>query len=78
MPIKKFGDVTEALLAKTKLSEERSNAEEEAAKEPEISTEEQTILLLQQIRDELAKQNAQDAQNVPNDSGTVAGVDVVR
>lgn len=78
VPINKFRDVTEALLAKTKLSEERSKAEEEAAKEPEISTEEQTILLLQQIRDELAKQNAQDAQNVPNDSGTVAGVDVVR
>ena len=42
VPINKFRDVTEALLAKTKLSEERSKAEEEAAKEPEISTEEQT------------------------------------
>ena len=74
----KFRDVTEALLAKTKLAEERSKAEEEAAKEPEISTEEQTILLLQQIRDELAKRNAQDAQNVPNDSDTVAGAVAVR
>ena len=78
VPINKFRDVTEALLAKTKLAEERSKAEEEAAKEPEISTEEQTILLLQQIRDELAKRNAQDAQNVPNDSDTVAGAVVVR
>ena len=50
--------MTEALLAKTKLAEDRSKAEEEAIKEPEISTEEQTILLLQQIRDELAKRNA--------------------
>ena len=41
VPINKFRDVTEALLAKTKLAEERSKAEEEAAKEPEISTEEQ-------------------------------------
>ena len=58
VPINKFRDVTEALLAKTKLAEERSKAEEEAIKEREISTEEQTILLLQQIRDELAKRNA--------------------
>lgn len=59
VPINKFRDMTEALLAKTKLAEERSKAEEEEAiKEPEISTEEQTILLLQQIRDELAKRNA--------------------
>lgn len=75
VPINKFRDMTEALLAKTKLAEERSKAEEEAAKEPEISAEEQTILLLQQIRDELAKQNA---QNVPNDSGTVAGAVAVQ
>lgn len=78
MPINKFRDVTEALLAKTKLVEERSKAEEEAAKEPEISTEEQTILLLQQIRDELARQNARNTQNVPNDSDTVAGAVAVR
>ena len=62
VPINKFRDVTEA----------------EAAKEPEISTEEQTILLLQQIRDELAKQNARNTQNVPNDSDTVAGAVAVR
>ncbi|MFR0914686.1 MAG: MscL family protein [Bifidobacterium pseudocatenulatum] len=78
VPINKFRDVTEALLAKTKLAEERSKAEEEDAKEPEISTEEQTILLLQQIRDELAKQNARNTQNVPNDSDTVAGAVAVR
>lgn len=78
VPINKFRDVTEALLAKTKLAEERSKAEEEAAKEPEISTEEQTILLLQQIRDELARQNARNTQNVPNDSDTVAGAVAVR
>ena len=77
VPINKFRDVTEALLAKTKLAEERSK-EEEAAKEPEISTEEQTILLLQQIRDELARQNARNTQNVPNDSDTVAGAVAVR
>ena len=50
--------MTEALLAKTKLAEEQRKAEEKAAEEPKISTEEQTILLLQQIRDELAKRNA--------------------
>lgn len=61
VPINKFRDVTEALLAKTKLAEEQRKAEEKAAEEPEISAEEQTILLLQQIRDELAKQNAQNA-----------------
>ena len=72
VPINKFRDVTEALLAKTKLAEERSKAEEE------ISTEEQTILLLQQIRDELARQNARNTQNVPNDSDTVAGAVAVR
>ena len=64
VPINKFRDVTEALLAKTKLAEERSK--------------EQTILLLQQIRDELAKQNARNTQNVPNDSDTVAGAVAVR
>ena len=78
VPINKFRDVTEALLAKTKLAEERSKAEEEAAKEPEIFTEEQTILLLQQIRDELARQNARNTQKVPNDSDTVAGAVAVR
>ena len=60
VPINKFRDVTEALLAKTKLAEE------------------QTILLLQQIRDELARQNARNTQNVPNDSDTVAGAVAVR
>ena len=60
VPINKFRDVTEALLAKTKLAEER------------------TILLLQQIRDELARQNARNTQNVPNDSDTVAGAVAVR
>ena len=51
VPINKFRDMTEALLAK-----EQKEAEEKAAEEP--SAEEQTVQLLQQIRDELAKQNA--------------------
>ena len=55
VPINKFRDMTEALLAKTKLAEQKE-AEEKAAEEP--SAEEQTVQLLQQIRDELAKQNA--------------------
>ena len=53
VPINKFRDMTEALLAKTT---EQKEAEEKAAEEP--SAEEQTVQLLQQIRDELAKQNA--------------------
>ena len=48
VPINKFRD-------KTKLAEQKE-AEEKAAEEP--SAEEQTVQLLQQIRDELAKQNA--------------------
>ena len=55
VPINKFRDMTEALLAKTKLAEQKE-AEEKAAEEP--SAEEQTVQLLQQIRDELSKQNA--------------------
>ena len=55
VPINKFRDMTEALLAKTKLAEQKE-AEEKAAEEP--SAEEQTVQLLQQIRVELAKQNA--------------------
>ena len=77
VPINKFRDVTEALLAKPSLRKNGAKREE-AAKEPEISTEEQTILLLQQIRDELARQNARNTQNVPNDSDTVAGAVAVR
>ena len=50
VPINKFRDVTEALLAKTKLAEDK--------KAEETTAEEQTVQLLQQIRDELAKQNA--------------------
>ena len=55
VPINKFRDMTEALLAKNKLAEQKE-AEEKATEEP--SAEEQTVQLLQQIRDELAKQNA--------------------
>ena len=51
---------------------------EEEAYESECNAEEQTILLLQQIRDELARQNARNTQNVPNDSDTVAGAVAVR
>lgn len=50
VPINKFRDVTEALLSKTKLAEDK--------KAEETTAEEQTVQLLQQIRDELAKQNA--------------------
>lgn len=50
VPINKFRDVTEALLDKTKLAEDK--------KAEETTAEEQTVQLLQQIRDELAKQNA--------------------
>ena len=59
VPINKFRDMTEALLAKTKLAEQKQADEEAASAEP--TAEEQTVLLLQQIRDELAKQNAQNA-----------------
>ena len=56
VPINKFRDVTEALVAKTKLAELQKAEEEAAVAEP--SAEEKTVMLLQQIRDELAKQNA--------------------
>ena len=46
VPINKFRDMTEALLAKTKLAEQKE-AEEKAAEEP--SAEEQTVQLLQQL-----------------------------
>lgn len=59
VPINKFRDMTEALLAKTKLAEQKKADEEAASAEP--TAEEQTVLLLQQIRDEFAKQNAQNA-----------------
>ena len=59
VPINKFRDMTEALLAKTKLAEQKEAEEKAASAEP--TAEEQTVLLLQQIRDELAKQNAQNA-----------------
>lgn len=59
VPINKFRDVTEALVAKTKLAELQKAEEEAAVVEP--SAEEKTVMLLQQIRDELAKQNAASA-----------------
>ncbi len=59
VPINKFRDVTEALVAKTKLAELQKAEEEAAVAEP--SAEEKTVMLLQQIRDELAKQNAASA-----------------
>ena len=55
VPINKFRDMTEALMAKTKLAEQKKSDEEASTAEP--TAEEQTVLLLQQIRDELAKQN---------------------
>lgn len=69
VPINKFRDVTEALVAKTKLAELQKAEEETAVAEP--SVEEKTVMLLQQIRDELAKQNAaagvvDDVVSTPN------------
>ncbi len=73
VPINKFRDVTEALVAKTKLAELQKAEEEAAVVEP--SAEEKTVMLLQQIRDELAKQNAASAgtEGIAGIAGT-AGV----
>lgn len=56
VPINKFRDMSEALLVKTKLKESDDAAAEEAQK-PELSPEQQTVLLLQEIRDQLAAAN---------------------
>ena len=56
VPINKFRDMSEALLVKTKLKESDDAGAEEAQK-PELSPEQQTVLLLQEIRDQLAEAN---------------------
>ena len=54
VPINKFRDMSDALLAKAKLKE--SEAEDaDGGKEPEPTAEQQTIALLTEIRDQLAK-----------------------
>lgn len=52
VPINKMRDVTEKAMAA-----HRKGGEDVAAEEPDLSAEEQTVILLQQIRDSLAKQN---------------------
>lgn len=56
VPINKFRDMSEALLVKTKLKESDDAGAEEVQK-PELSPEQQTVLLLQEIRDQLAEAN---------------------
>ncbi len=74
VPINKFRDVTEAFVAKTKLAELQKAEEEAAVVEP--SAEEKTVMLLQQIRDELAKQNAASAgtEGIAGIAGTAGNV----
>lgn len=55
VPINKFRDMTEALMAKTKAEEEAEKVDEE----PELSAEDRTVLLLQEIRDSLAANKAE-------------------
>ena len=78
VPINKFRDVTERCSPKPSLRKNGAKPRRKLPKSRKSSTEEQTILLLQQIRDELARQNARNTQNVPNDSDTVAGAVAVR
>ncbi|RSX54548.1 large conductance mechanosensitive channel protein MscL [Bifidobacterium dolichotidis] len=52
VPINKLRDLTEKAMAKVK------GGEEVAEEEPQLSPEEQTVVLLQQIRDSLAKEDA--------------------
>ena len=54
MPINKFRDMSDALLAKAKLKESEAEDADEG-KEPEPTAEQQTIALLTEIRDQLAK-----------------------
>lgn len=58
VPINKFRDMSEALLVKAKLKES-DDAVAEGAQKPELSPEQQTVLLLQEIRDQLAAANQQ-------------------
>lgn len=63
VPINRLRDMSEALIAKAK-GEEDAKAAEEA--EQKLSTEEQTVLLLSEIRDQLAKQNGDSASDAPS------------
>ena len=54
VPINKFRDMSDALLAKAKLKESEAEDADEG-KEPEPTAEQQTIALLTEIRDQLAK-----------------------
>lgn len=54
VPINKFRDMSVALLAKAKLKESEAEDADEG-KEPEPTAEQQTIALLTEIRDQLAK-----------------------
>ena len=54
VPINKFRDMSDALLAKAKLKESEAEDADEV-KEPEPTAEQQTIALLTEIRDQLAK-----------------------
>lgn len=63
VPINRLRDMSEALIAKAK-GEEDAKAAEEA--EQKLSTEEQTVLLLSEIRDQLAKQNGDSASDTPS------------
>lgn len=59
VPINKFRDMSDALLVKAKLKEAEDKAAAEAAQPaPEPTPEEQTVALLKEIRDELAKRGA--------------------
>ncbi|NMM98001.1 large conductance mechanosensitive channel protein MscL [Bifidobacterium olomucense] len=53
VPINKFRDMSDALLMKAKLKQEA----EDAARKPETTPEEQTVLLLTEIRDQLVRQS---------------------
>ncbi|KAB8287353.1 large conductance mechanosensitive channel protein MscL [Bifidobacterium ramosum] len=59
VPINKFRDMSDALLVKARLKEaaDKAAAEAEAEATAEPTPEEQTVALLQEIRDELAKRN---------------------
>lgn len=64
VPINKLRDMSEALIAKAK-GEEDAKVEKE--QEEKLSNEEQTVLLLREIRDQLAKQGGDNASDTPSD-----------
>ena len=64
VPINKLRDMSEELIAKAK-GEEDAKVEKE--QEEKLSNEEQTVLLLREIRDQLAKQGGDNASDTPSD-----------